>query len=211
MNCAYCTLVSNDEYTWGAACLSISKSIINTKYPLVIMVSEIVSEENKKLLSNYGIVKIIPNHIFEYGDNDFYKCTKQKLEVFNLTEYDRVCFLDADMLMLESLDYELENNAFMFDIRERYAKDLNRFAVCGEVFIVTPDSITFDMLIDIADKNKLTNDEVARICNRLYNAVAILSNEEVQRGTYDNIYVIMEDLKLIDRLRNPAIDEKGDK
>lgn len=159
MNCAYCTLVSNDEYAWGAACLSISKSIINTKYPLVIMVSEIVSEENKKLLSNYGIVKIIPNHIFEYGDNDFYKCTKQKLEVFNLTEYDRVCFLDADMLMLESLDYELENNAFMFDIRERYAKDLNRFAVCGEVFIVTPDSSTFDMLIDIADKNKLNNDE----------------------------------------------------
>ena len=58
---------------------------------------------------------------------------------------------------------------------------------------------------------KLTNDEVARICNRLYNAVAILSNEEVQRGTYDNMYVIMEDLKLIDRLRNPAIDESEGK
>ena len=58
---------------------------------------------------------------------------------------------------------------------------------------------------------KLTNSEVARICNRLYNAVAILSNEEVQRGTYDNIYVIMEDLKLIDRLRNPVIDEADEK
>lgn len=58
---------------------------------------------------------------------------------------------------------------------------------------------------------KLTNNEVARICNRLYNAVAILSNEEVQRGTYDNIYVIMEDLQLIDRLRNPVIDDKDEK
>ena len=56
---------------------------------------------------------------------------------------------------------------------------------------------------------KLTDSEVARICSRLYNAVAILSSEEVQRGSFDGIYDIMEDLKLIYRLRNPVIDESG--
>ena len=54
---------------------------------------------------------------------------------------------------------------------------------------------------------KLSNNDIARICNRLYNAVAICSREDVNRGSFDSIYDIMEDLKLIDRLRNPVIDE----
>lgn len=58
---------------------------------------------------------------------------------------------------------------------------------------------------------KLTDRDVARICNRLYHTVAIMSNDDVNRGTYDAMYEIMEDLKLIDRLRNPVIDESEDK
>jgi hypothetical protein len=58
---------------------------------------------------------------------------------------------------------------------------------------------------------KLTNSEVGRICSRLYNAVAILSSEEVEKGSFDGIYDIMEDLKLIDRLRNPVIDDSDEK
>lgn len=58
---------------------------------------------------------------------------------------------------------------------------------------------------------KLTDSEITRICSRLYNAVAILSSEEVERGSFDGIYDIMEDLKLIDRLRNPVIDDADEK
>ena len=58
---------------------------------------------------------------------------------------------------------------------------------------------------------KLTNSEVERICSRLYNAVAILSSEEVEKGSFDGIYDIIEDLKLIDRLRNPVVDESEGK
>ena len=54
---------------------------------------------------------------------------------------------------------------------------------------------------------KLTNSEVARICNRIYTVVAAAAKGDNERGTYDNMYEIMEDLKLIDRLRNPTIDE----
>ena len=58
---------------------------------------------------------------------------------------------------------------------------------------------------------KLTNSEVARICNRLYTVVEAAAKADNDKGTYDNIYEIMEDLKLIDRLRNPVIDESESK
>ena len=54
---------------------------------------------------------------------------------------------------------------------------------------------------------KLTNSEVARICNRLYTVVAAAAKGDNERGSFDNMYDIMEDLKLIDRLRNPVIDD----
>ena len=55
---------------------------------------------------------------------------------------------------------------------------------------------------------KLYNSEVARICDRLYTVVAAASKDDNNRGTYDHMYEIMEDLKLIDRLRNPVVDDK---
>lgn len=58
---------------------------------------------------------------------------------------------------------------------------------------------------------KLTNSEVARICNRIHTVVAAAAKGDNERGTYDNMYEMMEDLKLIDRLRNPVIDESEGK
>lgn len=156
MNCAYCTLVSNDEYTWGAICLAISKNRTAAKYPLVILVSEDVSEHNRRLLSDYGIVKMIPNHKFEDGYFEGYLCTKQKLEVFNLIEYDRVMFLDADVIMLDDFDFELDNNTFLFDIRSRYT-DINK--VCGEMFIVSPNEKLFNLLMKLSAELGLEDDE----------------------------------------------------
>ncbi len=58
---------------------------------------------------------------------------------------------------------------------------------------------------------KLSNSEVARICSRIYTVVAAAAKEDNNRGSFDNMYDIMEDLKLIDRLRNSVIDESEDK
>ena len=58
---------------------------------------------------------------------------------------------------------------------------------------------------------KLSNSEVTRICNRIYTVVAAAAKGDNERGTYDNMYEIMEDLKLIDRLRNPVIDDADEK
>lgn len=57
---------------------------------------------------------------------------------------------------------------------------------------------------------KLSDSEVARICNRIYIVVAAAANNDNNRGSFDNMYEIMEDLKLIDRLRNLVIDESED-
>ena len=54
---------------------------------------------------------------------------------------------------------------------------------------------------------RLTNSEVERICDRLYTVVAAAAKDDNNKGTYDHIHNIMEDLKLIERLKNPTTAE----
>ena len=55
---------------------------------------------------------------------------------------------------------------------------------------------------------KLTDSEVSRICNRIYTVVAAAAKSDNERGTYDNIYEMMEDLKLIDRLMKTRVSNE---
>ena len=54
---------------------------------------------------------------------------------------------------------------------------------------------------------RLTDSEVERICNRIYTVVAAASKDDNEKGTFNHISEIMEDLKLIERLKNPTMAE----
>ena len=38
-------------------------------------------------------------------DSDRFKCTLSKFYVYSLEEFDKVCFLDADMIMQKNIDF----------------------------------------------------------------------------------------------------------
>jgi len=114
-NCAYCTLVMiGDEYIPGALVLAYSLRLVGTKAKLVVMVTPDVSADGKKRLACLFDDVIDVDYIeckshqkrwkrFE-GMYDWIDKSFTKFNMLNLTQYDKVIQLDADMIALKNPD-----------------------------------------------------------------------------------------------------------
>jgi len=111
---AYCTLLMiDDSYLPGVLTLGFSVRRMGSNIDLIAMCTPDISEdavkEIKKIYTKVVIVNyIIPLHgIIKTGlvkKYPHYGKTFTKLNMLNLTEYDKVLFLDADSLVLRNFD-----------------------------------------------------------------------------------------------------------
>ena len=101
-NFAYITLAAAPIYLKGAQFLHHSLKKVNSQYPLIIMIPEDVKEE-LDLSSNEYNYTFIPT--WKFKNTERYGYTLNKFQVFNFTEYQKIIFLDADVFMLENIDY----------------------------------------------------------------------------------------------------------
>jgi len=151
-NYAYVTLVARDKYVDGAICLS--KSLRNkTVYPLIAMTHEL-SEESFQKLKTTGIIcrkveKIDSIHA-GIGNNkprltDF-TYTYTKLHVFGYEEFDKVIFLDCDLIVVKSIDHlfdEVEEDFAACDCTPYWDNIFN-----SGVMVIRPDKKVFaDLLV----------------------------------------------------------------
>ena len=111
MKYAFCTLLSSVDYL--NAVLILNKSIKQSKsqYPLVVMVTENL-QNNKGLITtlqenkiNIAIVPVLhysPSTIDEWKDHPVLN-TASKLNILNLNDWDKLVYLDADMVLMKNL------------------------------------------------------------------------------------------------------------
>jgi len=107
MKCCYISILTTDSYLNGA--LVLWKSLMSTspKYPFSLLVSPILSKETLDTLKKHGIhtIEIVPikNPILDDPkDRRYYNYSK--LNMWNMTQYDKVVYLDADMVVLHNID-----------------------------------------------------------------------------------------------------------
>jgi alpha-N-acetylglucosamine transferase len=152
---AYFTLVARDKYVDGAICMY--KSVRDkTKYPLIVMTFDI-SNASRKRMMDLGIqcrdVEKIESVKAGIGDNkprlkDF-TYTYTKLHIFSYDEYDKIIFLDSDLIVVKSIDH----------LFEEVAED---FAACAQtpyyehlfnsgVMVIKPDRDVFNDLMEKKD------------------------------------------------------------
>ena len=117
---AYYTLLTNDDYCPGALLLHNSLQNVNSKYPLITMVTEMVSQKVRDVLTTAGVivqqVDTWPGYdkFYEYNLTihqdlaDLWRYTGCKFHAFTATEYDKVIFIDADIIVLKNLDHLFE-------------------------------------------------------------------------------------------------------
>ena len=107
---AWVTLLTKPGYLPGVRTLRASLERSGSAYPLVVMVTEDIDADARQLLLDDGcrLVDVQPLRLAQdSGDgyaNARFAEVWTKLAVWRLTQYERVVFLDADMLVLRNMD-----------------------------------------------------------------------------------------------------------
>ena len=113
---AYVTLLTNDSYFPGVVILQESLRRVNSEYPLICLVNSNVTEQTLANLDKVGIAhKLVenldmPKNLVEFNKlhdermAGIWKDCFTKFYAFEMTEYEKVIFCDADLLILKNVD-----------------------------------------------------------------------------------------------------------
>lgn len=110
----YATIFTTDEYLEGVLVLNESLRINKSKYELLVIISKDISNRSEMILKNRGINVLrlnnkifIPNNIKEINEQKGFKNwndTIDKLLIFEMVQYEKIVYLDSDMIVLQNID-----------------------------------------------------------------------------------------------------------
>ena len=115
-NYSYVTVLTDDSYVYGVILLKETLKQTEAKYPLTVLITDNVSEPTIEILDqidvDYKKIDTIPitNNIFEHNKNidsrlsHTWKDCWTKFRIFDQTQFDKIVFLDADIMILKNLD-----------------------------------------------------------------------------------------------------------
>lgn len=110
MSMAWVTLLTQPEYLVGVRALQRSLTLSGSRYPLVVMVTENIAAAARRQLVADGsqvrdVAPLSPNpQLANRYANARFSEVWSKLRAWQLTEFSRVVFLDADMLVTQNMD-----------------------------------------------------------------------------------------------------------
>lgn len=105
---SFISIITTDDYLPGL--LVLAKSLLETKtiYPFLTLVTPNISSKTLETLRKYNIeYKILVDEIGNPTDvnkNHRWFSTYSKLYIFDQIQYDKVVYLDADMIVLRNID-----------------------------------------------------------------------------------------------------------
>ena len=153
---AYVTLLSNKSYFEGVLVLSRSLKAVQAQYPLYCVLSLSVDNEVQKELEQEGIGCIRLAHAAVDGNVNpegqgfsHWNFTFDKLQIWGLTQFEKIVFLDSDMLIVNNIDELFEREPFSavcadssYPGNEGWAGGLN-----SGLMVIEPDKETEKQLL----------------------------------------------------------------
>jgi len=107
MKYSYISILSTDSYLFGTLVLNKTLQNTYTKYPFNLLITPNISEETISILKqaeiNTILIEPIKNPILDdKKDRRYYNYSK--LNMWNLTQFDKIVYLDADMIVMDNID-----------------------------------------------------------------------------------------------------------
>lgn len=107
-NYAFVSIITSDDYLPGLLVLHRSLVDTNTRHPFLVLITKNVSVDTISILDKhcipYKIIEPKINNPTNVERSHRWFSTYSKLNVFNQTQYDKVVYLDADILILRNID-----------------------------------------------------------------------------------------------------------
>lgn len=106
---AYITLLSTFDYLPGVMVLQESLRQVGSSYPLWVAISQRIPEDVETFLEDNGLEVIrVPKHIEIPSalkeKSGHWGNTFEKLHLFGLTNFEKLVYIDSDMMVLENID-----------------------------------------------------------------------------------------------------------
>ncbi len=163
MNYAYVTLLSTNNYYKGVVALFESLKLTNPVYNnFVVVVNENIDNTIIDDLKNRGYIVIKKNSIdaSKYCENTSYKYwinTFDKLNVFELTEFDKILYLDCDLYINKNIDelFSLPNLSAVISGKE-YVKEW--VEMNSGLIVIEPEEGLVNKMLEVLKNTKFDKD-----------------------------------------------------
>lgn len=185
---AFTTLLATEDYLYGVLGLFTSLNTVNSKYPLHVMVTDNICQSTIDVLKENNIsYTVFKRQDFCYDEESQrgYFLTLNKFHIFNLLEYDKVCFIDADALVKNNID-----DVFLYETPRFFIHNPPDF-LSGILFCITPEKNTFAHIVE-KFQYKCANDEM--VLNRFYDYESCIANN----SSFENSIVHKSDFGQFD-------------
>lgn len=176
-NYAYTTLLGSDDYFAPVYALHTSLKMVDSKYPLVVMVMDTVGKDIIEKLEAFNIeYRVFPNmqlyapykrlkddaasSLISYTDY-FQIMMMNKFYMYELKEFDKVCYFDGDIVVRKNTDFVFNYNVpagkiltygdinQQFDEKtQKYSYVIDKPFVAGENIVINPKDYSFDYIMD---------------------------------------------------------------
>ena len=192
---SYVCVLSTDNYLDGVLVLNENLKQLKSKYPLLCLINENISEDTRSILTKFNIKYKVCNALLPTNMSDRrWKYTFDKLNIFNLTEYEKIVYLDSDFLILDNLDH-------LFNI-ERFSmvKDCKKDFYCSALMVVMPNMKDYFGLIDLFNKNERDGIGDQDLINEYFDDINVIPVE------YNFIKGISEEeIEVFDHIKNKKV------
>jgi len=149
---AYVTLMTgSDEYVWGAKALAVSLQTVKSQADLVVLVTSDVDFATRRDMESVGykikeVAQINDHKDYHNGVHGRrFTNVMTKLAVWNLTEYERVVYFDADILVVRNVDSLFQCHGFCGQV-SRPGHEGNKFNT--GVMVLEPNTTVFNEMVE---------------------------------------------------------------
>lgn len=153
---AYITILTGKNYLDGVRVLKESLSRTRPKYSFYVLVPNDINKELVKELekSSINVLRTSPfgNEIMEKDNKiDYWKNTLFKLKIFDLTKFEKIVFLDSDMVVFKNLD-ELFSLPHMSAVPAGRELHKNWTRLNSGLMVVEPNHNEYLNLVSVIDQ-----------------------------------------------------------
>ena len=169
MNYSYISLLTNNEFMPAMVAMLSSYNKVKTSYPITVMVLPEVSINNREILKHLGanVLSISQLHptlfttefkgIEEPEGRSYHTCMC-KLHIFRLTQFDKLIYVDSDMIFVQNIDELFQCDCLSAVVDPGYRGIINQFN--AGLMVVKPNLQTYDDLIKIMESYNHKNNWV---------------------------------------------------
>ena len=155
----YVCVLSTDNYLEGVLILNENLKFLNSKYELLCLINENISSSTIEILDYFHIeykkVDSIPyKTINEIHPN--WTFSFDKINVMSLTEYEKIVFLDSDILLLKNIDDLFERKAP--SMARDYPWKVEKFS--SGIMVLEPNINDYTKMKELVAKNDKTGNKI---------------------------------------------------